>query len=168
MEAIEALKDPYQRAALLLLRWSGARRGEITRLTLDCLDAYPDGYPRLRIPVGKTYTERAIPLHPQAADALRELIDQAHSADAAARHDHASGRSRVRWVFVRRGQPLGKRYLFEDGLATACTGPACRRHAGPPSPRTGSATPSAPSSPRAAPASRRSWRSSGTAARGCR
>ena len=119
MEAIEALKDPYQRAALLLLRWSGARRGEITRLTLDCLDAYPDGYPRLRIPVGKTYTERAIPLHPQAADALRELIDQAHSADAAARHDHWAGQ-RVRWVFVRRGQPMGKRYLFEDGLATAC------------------------------------------------
>ena len=41
MTAIEELKDPYQRAALLLVRWSGARRGEISRLTLDCLDAYP-------------------------------------------------------------------------------------------------------------------------------
>ncbi|MFD9467000.1 tyrosine-type recombinase/integrase [Streptomyces sp. NPDC060027] len=87
MEAVEELEDPHQRAALLLLRWSGARRGEIARLTLDCLDAYPDGYPRLRIPVGKTYTERMVPLHPQAADALRELIAAAKAANAAARHD---------------------------------------------------------------------------------
>jgi integrase len=119
MEAIQVLEDPYQRTALLLLRWSGARRGEITRLTLDCLDAYPDGYPRLRIPVGKTYTERAIPLHPQAADALRELIENAKTANAAARHDRWAGQ-RVRWVFVRRGQPMGKHYLFEDSLALAC------------------------------------------------
>jgi integrase len=119
MEAVEGLEDPYQRTALLLLRWSGARRGEIARLTLDCLDTYPDGYPRLRIPVGKTYTERMIPLHPQAADALRELIEQAKAANAAARHDQWAGR-RVRWVFVWRGQPMGRKYLFEDGLEIAC------------------------------------------------
>jgi integrase len=80
MKAIEELENPYQRAALLLVRWSGARRGEVRRLTLDCLDAYPDGYPRLRIPVGKTYTERMIPLHPQGADALRELIELGKAA----------------------------------------------------------------------------------------
>ena len=77
MVAIESLDNPHQRTALLLLRWSGARRGEIARLTLDCLDAYPDGHPRLRIPVGKTYTERMVPLHPQAAEPLRQLIDLA-------------------------------------------------------------------------------------------
>jgi len=119
MEAVETLEDPYQRTALLLLRWSGARRGEITRLTLDCLDAYPDGYPRLRIPVGKTYTERTIPLHPQAADALRELIERAKAANAAARHDHWAGQ-RVRWVFVQRGQSMGKNYLFDDPIGEAC------------------------------------------------
>ncbi len=31
---------------------AGARRDEIHRLPVDCLDAYPDGTPRLRIPVG--------------------------------------------------------------------------------------------------------------------
>jgi integrase len=41
--AISELEDPYQRTALLLVRWSGARRGEIRRLTIDCLDAYSDG-----------------------------------------------------------------------------------------------------------------------------
>ena len=50
MVAIEDLDNPHQRTALLLLRWSGARRGEILRLTLDCLDTYPDSHPRLRIP----------------------------------------------------------------------------------------------------------------------
>src|SRR6266568_1619270 len=70
MKAIEGLENPCQRTALLLVRWSGARKGEIRRLTLDCLDAYPDGYPRLRIPAGKTYTERMIPL---PGDPLRHL-----------------------------------------------------------------------------------------------
>jgi integrase len=65
---------PVRRTALLLSRWTGARRSEIRRLSLDCLDAYPDGYPRLRIPVGKGYSERMAPLHPQAADELRHLI----------------------------------------------------------------------------------------------
>ena len=64
MKAIEGLENPYQRTALLLVRWSGARKGEIRRLTINCLDTYPDGYPRLRIPVGKTYTERIIPTAP--------------------------------------------------------------------------------------------------------
>ncbi|MFE7040793.1 tyrosine-type recombinase/integrase [Streptomyces atratus] len=119
MEAVEELEDPHQRAALLLLRWSGARRGEIARLTLDCLDAYPDGYPRLRIPVGKTYTERMVPLHPQAADALRELIDAAKAANAAARHDAWAQRS-VRYVFMRRGKPMGRHFLYADALEIAC------------------------------------------------
>ncbi|MFE7216825.1 tyrosine-type recombinase/integrase [Streptomyces sp. NPDC057611] len=119
MQAVDELDDPHQRAALLLLRWSGARRGEIARLALDCLDAYPDGYPRLRIPVGKTYTERMIPLHRQAADVLRELIDSAKAANAAARHD-AWAQQPVRYVFMRRGKPMGRHFLFEDALEIAC------------------------------------------------
>jgi integrase len=119
MAAIEQLVDPYQRTAMLLLRWSGARGGEIRRLSIDCLDAYPDGYPRLRIPVGKTYTERMIPLHPQAAEALRDLIELTKATGAAARHDKWAHQS-VRWVFMRRGQPIGKHLLFKDALEIAC------------------------------------------------
>ncbi len=77
MTAVDQLADPYQRAALIVARWSGARRDEIRRLAVDCLDAYPDGHPRLRIPVGKGYAERMIPLHPQAAGALQPVIDLA-------------------------------------------------------------------------------------------
>lgn len=54
MEAIRTLDCPYQRTALLIARWSGARRDEIRRLEVNCLDSYADGTPRLRIPAGKT------------------------------------------------------------------------------------------------------------------
>jgi hypothetical protein len=37
------LPDLYQRAALIVARWSGARRDEIRRLAVDCLDSGPDG-----------------------------------------------------------------------------------------------------------------------------
>lgn len=119
MVAVESLDNSYQRTALLLLRWSGARRGEIARLTLDCLDAYPDGHPRLRIPAGKTYTERMVPLHPEAAYSLRELIARTQAANAAARHDPSAGKP-VQFVFMHRGKPMGRQYLFEEPLAIAC------------------------------------------------
>jgi hypothetical protein len=45
MPVIEEVACPSQRAALLVARWSGARRDEIRRLPLDCLDSYPDGTP---------------------------------------------------------------------------------------------------------------------------
>ena len=48
MKAIEGLENPYQRTALLLGALERARKGEIRRLTINCLDTYPDGYPRLR------------------------------------------------------------------------------------------------------------------------
>jgi integrase len=73
MQAIRELENPYQRTALLIARWSGARRDEIRRLALDCLDQYSDGTYRLRIPAGKTRRERAIPLNDEAALAIKEL-----------------------------------------------------------------------------------------------
>jgi integrase len=63
MMAIRALPCPFQRAALLTARWSGARREEIGRLSLECLDRYPDGTARLHLPAGKTKRERIVPLN---------------------------------------------------------------------------------------------------------
>jgi integrase len=120
MSAIENLTDPHQRAALLLIRWTGARRDEIRRLTVDCLDAYPDGHPRLRIPVGKSHAERLIPLHPQAAEALQPVIDLARNCKAIARHDPVVGRH-VDYVFVRHGKLLSAQVLFGAALHEACT-----------------------------------------------
>jgi len=117
MDAVRALPCPYRRAALLIARWSGARRGEIRRLVLDCLDAYPDGTPRLRIPAGKTYSERIIPLNEEAAAAIRTLQAERHSARGF--RDELTG-TLTRYLFVRRGTMISQAYLFETALDHAC------------------------------------------------
>jgi len=120
MGAIDGLSDPLQRTALLLLRWSGARRDEIRRLTCDCLDTYAGGHPRLRIPVGKGHAERLIPLHPDAAAALQEAINHAKTTKATPRHDPTTGRFE-QYVFIRKGRLLSSATLFDDAFEKACT-----------------------------------------------
>jgi len=119
MDAVRALPDPFQRAAMIVARWSGARRSEVRRLTTDCLDNYSDGTARLRIPVGKTARERMIPLHDEAADALRAVL--AIRAEVADRHlpDERTG-DLVRFVFVWRGKLMSDRHLFGTPLRRAC------------------------------------------------
>ena len=55
-----------------------------------------------------------------SSDDARVGIEHRKAAPAAPHHDRWIGR-RVHWVFVHRGQPIGRRYLFEDALETACT-----------------------------------------------
>jgi integrase len=118
MNAIRTLECPYQRTALIVARWSGARRGEISRLELDCLDFYLDGTPRLRIPVGKTGSERLIPLHPEAAEAIKAL--QIIIPPSRGFKDEYSSKETPR-LFVRHGLCLTSDYLFEQSLQIACT-----------------------------------------------
>jgi integrase len=118
MAAIRALPCPYQRAALLVARWSGARRDEIRRLNLDCLDHYPDGTSRLRVPAGKTRTERVIPLHEEAALAIHSL--QADRGVERGLSDEQTG-TLTRYLFVRRGGLFSIQYLFNIPLRAACT-----------------------------------------------
>lgn len=117
MVAIRALVCPYQRAALLIARWSGARRGEIQRLAVDCLDSYPDGTPRLRIPAGKTKQERLVPLNPEAAAAIRAL--QADRPDARGFRDDLTG-TVTHYLFLHYGKPMSTTYLFHSALQIAC------------------------------------------------
>jgi integrase len=120
MAAVGRLPDPCQRAALIVARWSGARRDEIRRLAVDCLDTYPDGHPRLRIPVGKGHAERMIPLHPQAAEALQLVIELARQQQARPRFDPSTGHA-VQHAFLVRGKLLSNAFLFELSLKAACT-----------------------------------------------
>lgn len=119
MDAVNDLPDPAQRAALLLLRWSGARRDEIRRLSCDALDNDAAGNARLRIPVGKGHSERIIPLHPDAAAALQTLIDQARSRAAARRFDPNVGRL-VEYVFLRHGKLMSATTLFDNAFQAVC------------------------------------------------
>jgi hypothetical protein len=103
----------------LPLERSGARRDEIRRLEVDCLDAYADGTPRLRVPAGKTYQERLVPLHEEAAEAIRAL--QAYRAGEPTRGfpDELTGRLSRR-LFVHHGKTYSAAYLFESALQQAC------------------------------------------------
>jgi integrase len=120
MDAIRGLDCPFERAALLIARWSGARRSEIRMLELDCLDAYPDGTPRLRLAASKNYAERTVPLMEEAAEAIRtlqklrrDMIDRPLPGN---HNDRAARR-----LFVRQGRVLSNAYLFDDPLAAVCT-----------------------------------------------
>lgn len=118
VHAVRQLTCPYQRAALIVARWSGARRSEIRNLELDCLDSYADGTPRLRIPVGKGKSERVVPLHEEAAAAIRQLQQLAVAKRGF--RDEQTGAETHR-LFVYRGFLLSDSYLFETALEHACT-----------------------------------------------
>ncbi len=117
MQAIRVLTCPYQRAALLIARWSGARRDEIRRQAFDCLDHYPDGTPRLRIPVGKTKRERMIPLNEEAAAAIRSI--QAGRYGDRGFCDPYTGLE-TRYLFLHRGRLFSCYYLFERSVQIVC------------------------------------------------
>jgi Site-specific recombinase XerD len=119
MPAIDAIACPFQRAALLVARWSGARRTEIQCLPLDCLDRYPDGTPRLRLSGRKTYRERIVPLHEDAAHALQKLIDLRKHAPERAFTDERTGEE-IRYLFMSHGKLLSTFYLFETPIQDAC------------------------------------------------
>lgn len=117
MTAIRSLECPYQRAALLIARWSGARREEIRRLETDCLDRYPDGTSRLRIPAGKTKKERMIPINEEGAEAIRQL--QALQRAPRGFRDSHTGKI-THYLFVDYGKRLSNFYLFTSSLRRAC------------------------------------------------
>ncbi len=119
MPVIDELSCPFQRAALLVARWSGARRDEIRRLAVDCLDSYPDGTARLRLPARKTYRERVVPLHDDAAAALRTVIELRRDRPARAFADELTGAA-VRYLFMRHGKLLSTYYLFDTPIQRAC------------------------------------------------
>ncbi len=119
MPVINQIPCPFQRAALLVARWSGARRDEIRRLPLDCLDRYPDGTPRLRLPGRKTYKERVVPLHKDAGAALQHLIGLRKNAPERPFTDERTG-EQVRYLFMSHGKLLSTYYLFETPIQEAC------------------------------------------------
>lgn len=105
MPVINEITCPFQRAALLVARWSGARRDEIRHLPLDCLDHYPDGTARLRLPGRKTYKERVVPLHQDAADAVQKVIELRKDGPERPFSDSRTG-EQIRYLFMDHGKLL--------------------------------------------------------------
>jgi integrase len=119
MPVINQITCPFQRAALLIARWSGARREEIRHLPIDGLDHYPDGTPRLRLPGRKTYKERIVPLHQDAADALQALIELRENGTERPFTDPRTG-ERVCYLFMNHGKLLSLCYLFNTPIQQVC------------------------------------------------
>lgn len=120
MDGIRALECPLQRCALLIARWSGARRTEIRKLHLDCLDTYPDGTHRIRLAAGKSRKERIVPIHPEAAAAIEELAAIRRRQVDRAVFDPELGRP-VRRLFLHNGRLASSDYLFAFPLQRVCT-----------------------------------------------
>jgi integrase len=119
LRLVSSSRRAQQRCALLTARWSGARRTEIRKLHLDCLDAYPDGTPRLRLAAGKALRERAVPVHEEAAQAIRGLVEQREAQQDKGIYDPDLGRP-VRYLFLRNGVLANHDYLFASPLARIC------------------------------------------------
>lgn len=119
MPVISELACPFQRAALLVARWSGARRDEIRRLQIDCFDRYADGTGRLRLPARKTYKERVVPLHNDAVTALETVIELRKNAPERPFTDELTGQP-VRYLFMQHGKLLSTFYLFDTPIQQAC------------------------------------------------
>ncbi len=72
LAALETSPDRLRADALLLLRATGMRIGELTMLELDCVHEVPGSGAWLKIPLGKLLTERMVPIDEETV----ELIDR--------------------------------------------------------------------------------------------
>ena len=59
--------------ALLLMRRTGIRIGDLTALPFDCLREDPDGNAYMKVPIGKLYNERFIPLDSTTLTILKRV-----------------------------------------------------------------------------------------------
>jgi len=62
--------------ALLLLRYTGMRIGEMRALPLNAMETTGRNAATLRVPVGKTYSERIIPLDKPTVSLITHIIEQ--------------------------------------------------------------------------------------------
>jgi len=62
--------------AMLLLRLTGMRLGEMRALSVHALEGPEAGQFSLRVPSAKTYAERIIPLCPQAVELVHDILAQ--------------------------------------------------------------------------------------------
>jgi site-specific recombinase XerD len=59
--------------ALLLLRYTGMRCGELLELEMDSIEKDSDGYGSIRVPAGKGYEERCIPVDRTTLEIAEEI-----------------------------------------------------------------------------------------------
>jgi site-specific recombinase XerD len=68
--------NTFAAMALLLLRFTGMRIGEMRALPLNAMESCGPGTFTLRVPIGKTHAERLIPLDDRTVDLIQRIIAQ--------------------------------------------------------------------------------------------
>ena len=74
LAALEASPNRLYADALLLLRATGMRIGELTDLELDCVHEVPGSGAWLKIPLGKLLTERMVPIDEETVEILDRIV----------------------------------------------------------------------------------------------
>lgn len=107
-KVLEETDDLYYKA-ILLLRKTGLRIGELRLLEFDCIEYDPKNRPRLKVPVIKLGVERRVPLDPKTV----ELI---HLIQKKSLQNYRRNRPPKRLVIGPKGQPPS--YLKYSGALT--------------------------------------------------
>ena len=74
LAALEASPNRLYADALLLLRATGMRIGELTDLELDCVHEVPGSGAWLKIPLGKLLTERMVPIDEETTELVDRIV----------------------------------------------------------------------------------------------
>jgi integrase len=74
-EALHASPQRLRADALLLLRATGMRIGELLDLELDCVHEVPGAGAWLKVPLGKLDTERMVPLDDETLDLVDRIVE---------------------------------------------------------------------------------------------
>ena len=124
MSAVGQLDDVAARAALVMLRGTGLRLGELLDLELDCLWELPRHGTWLKVPLGKLNTERVVPLDPETLTALDAWMSVRGRQQALTHPRH--GRH-VDFLFVIAGARIGhtriRRGIDDATRAAGLVGP---------------------------------------------
>ena len=75
LAALEASPNRLRADALLLLRATGMRIGELTMLELDCVHEVPGSGAWLKIPLGKLLTERMVPIDDETVGLIDRITE---------------------------------------------------------------------------------------------
>lgn len=75
-EALHASPHRLRADALLLLRATGMRIGELLDLELDCVHEVPGSGSWLKVPLGKLDTERMVPIDEETLELVDRIVEQ--------------------------------------------------------------------------------------------
>jgi site-specific recombinase XerD len=68
-----AEEDDSSRLGLLLMRWTGIRVGEMVNLPPNCIHHDHEGHALLKVPIGKLYNERMVPISARVVELIGRI-----------------------------------------------------------------------------------------------